>query len=498
MQTTARRSGSRSFLLLFKTTTMAEPMALQDKAFAHALPDLPIQQPRQCIEIHGREDHLVVSGEFVMLREPVAHKMKFHGGNERLLHSSVCRLLRIEHSRTAPPRALVNLFFFPVGLPYFPVALPAVPPRNRTYILYPNEVFWSNFLMWIPQEQVNSEAFVFLEEEIVNGAAGFCPGMENAFLVRAQWHQEQAGEAGTWTRLVEPSQFQSFPSKDCYSKRAWEFVLKLARLIFYELSRSSIIQRTQRSDYLDCHSGDWEYLRYRLQPEVEVVDKFGVSTVTYSRKNGTKEVIKTRLSKYLIRVDTVSLFEKLQSVLGDSIMTGLRLPAPAAPKMRARENTSFASCRASTEDSFNMFYGLPEVSLDRRTHRPIHRGVDLLFDSLKRKLRVCIRFRRAYPGDPSITQYLDLLDPPPAVPPGDPDGGSESETAADDEPQLYITEGLIIGAGQAVLKVRRITAGGTHVICFVVESADKNYLEGSERVLTMPAALQLYVDYINN
>jgi hypothetical protein len=156
--------------------------------------------------------------------------------------------------------------------------LPAVPPINRTYILFPKEVFWSNYVKWVCQEQVLSEAFVFLENEILNGPAVFCPGMENAFLVRAKLHISPGGNDG-WTRLILPSQFQSFPFEDCYSKQAWEVVLKLARLL-----RSSIIQRTQRSDNLDCPSGDWEYLWYRLQPEVQVVEKFGVSTVMYSRK----------------------------------------------------------------------------------------------------------------------------------------------------------------------------------------------------------------------
>jgi hypothetical protein len=71
-----------------------------------------------------------------------------------------------------------------------------------------------------------------------------------------------------------------------------------------------------------------------------------------------------------------------------------------------------------------------------------------------------------------------------------------SETSGDDE--FSLTAGLIISFGNVVLKVRRIVARGTHVICFVVEPGDKNYLAGSERVLTMAVARQLYIDYINN
>jgi hypothetical protein len=180
-----------------------------------------------------------------------------------IFHSLVRQIFRIEHHATGQTsHALINLFFFPARHPFFPLALPAVPPINRTYTLFPKEeVFWSNYVKWIHQEQVLLEAFVFLENEVLNGPAGFCPGMENAFLVRAKLHISPRGNNGWTSRLlICPSQFQSFPFEDCYSKWAWEIVLRLARLIFYELLPSSIIQRTQRSNCLDCPSGDWEYL----------------------------------------------------------------------------------------------------------------------------------------------------------------------------------------------------------------------------------------------
>jgi hypothetical protein len=94
----------------------------------------------------------------------------------------------------------------------------------------------------------------------------------------------------------------------------------------------------------------------------------------------------------------------------------------------------------------------------------------------------------AYPGDPSIpAEYLDLAPLPPAVPPAetddnDSDGSnttdSKSKTAK--EEVLSLTAGLIISFGQVVLKVRGVIAGGTHVICFVIESCNDNSLAGSE------------------
>jgi hypothetical protein len=129
-----------------------------------------------------------------------------------------------------------------------------------------------------------------------------------------------------------------------------------------------------------------------------------------------------------------------------------------------------------------MFYELPELSMDGRTHRPVHRGIDFSYDSLKRKLRVSICFRHAYPGDPSIETYLDLEPSPAPSEESDDDASDGSDHSSDtsDDNGFSLTEGLVIGFGNVVLKVRRIVARGTHIICFVVKLGDENYLAGSE------------------
>jgi hypothetical protein len=48
-----------------------------------------------------------------------------------------------------------------------------------------------------------------------------------------------------------------------------------------------------------------------------------------------------------------------------------------------------------------------------------------------------------------------------------------------------------------VLTVVRVTSGGSHVVCRVVESASHDYVHGSEKVLTMEVAKQLYHEYHN-
>ena len=63
---------------------------------------------------------------------------------------------------------------------------------------------------------------------------------------------------------------------------------------------------------------------------------------------------------------------------------------------------------------------------------------------------------------------------------------------------MEIEPGQTIGSRTVVLEVRRVTAGATHVICFVVESLDNDYIAGTERVLTMAAAQLLYIEYHND
>jgi hypothetical protein len=205
-------------------------------------------------------------------------------------------------------------------MPSFPPG-EAAPPRNCLYIEYPTEVFWSNFAKWIPKVQLIMEDFIFLEDDVVNSSAGFCIGMENAFFVCYQWTRGE--DEDTWIQLLCRPQFQSFPFNDSSSKRAWELVLKLGRLIFHKLSRLRILQHSRRSDYLDFHPGEWQYLQSRLGLQVEVVSKSGVSTVLYSHKKSTKEVVKCRLTKYSIHLNTSLLFTRLQHILGKSILCGL-------------------------------------------------------------------------------------------------------------------------------------------------------------------------------
>jgi hypothetical protein len=85
--------------------------------------------------------------------------------------------------------------------------------------------------------------------------------------------------------------------------------------------------------------------------------------------------------------------------------------------------------------------------------------------------------------------HLDL-DPPP-----EDSSVDSSEMDNEDEP-FSIEPGLTIGSSQVVLRVIQVTAGGSHAICRVVESMSHEYIHGSEKILTMARARQLYHEYL--
>jgi hypothetical protein len=445
------------------------------------------QHPRNFFQIDGRREHYVATGEFVCLRRPVSFTAK-RGPNSEVetLRATVARVLTIQnHSETAGD-VWLNLLLAAADFPEFPLA-PVAPPNQRTYIQFPPEVIWTNTAVKLDTSMVLSEAFVFRLRHILFTDAGMCYGMANAFYSRLCWDRDNWEWSGIPSLSV--SGFEPFPFTDCYTRRQWENLLRIARLISFEMARSSIGQSTRQSKKVHCTKAMWDYLRYRLEPHVDVKERVGVSTILYLRKNGTKEVIKCRVIKDTIRLDTSSLFRILQSVLGRSISLGLRNPTPGVPKLRGQQSLSHIALRSSKEDSFNLFFPLPDNSLDGLSHRPRHRGVDFHFDSNRRELRVAFRFRRASPFDACVATYMANADDP------DSDESRADTEDGEDGPEIVLEVGDHLGNDHYVCSVKRVLNRSTHVVVDVVESSHSDFVVGVERILTMDHALALYRQY---
>jgi hypothetical protein len=122
---------------------------------------------------------------------------------------------------------------------------------------------------------------------------------------------------------------------------------------------------------------------------------------------------------------------------------------------------TFATQRASALGSFNFFHPLPEASVDRTIYRPCHCGVDFHYDTLKNKLCISLRFRRASPGDATIGSFFGL-DPLLVVDPADnnnaPSDASSETTEEDvvDPATIHLVIGDLIGADGYLLEVHRV------------------------------------------
>jgi hypothetical protein len=196
----------------------------------------------------------------------------------------------------------LNFLVSKTEFPQFPYAA-ATPPADRTYLLFPKELVWTNVVKLVLSSFLQLEAFVFpLDEFMLEGDGGYSFGMVNAFLVRYRLGCNQAH----WAPLPSfvDSDFKAFPHIHCCSKGAWDKLLCLSWLISMELSWSSIGQSTRQTKIIDYSIAEWSYLSYRLLGDAN--KKEGVSTNLFPRKNGTKEIIKVRLTKFTHLIDTLT------------------------------------------------------------------------------------------------------------------------------------------------------------------------------------------------
>jgi hypothetical protein len=437
--------------------------------------------PSCCIGIPGREHSFLHCGEYIVLREHQAIVSNING-EPVTLHAKVGRILRIipiGHSH----RILLGLLFFSQDFPSELMGEGSAPPDRRQYVEYPTQVVVSNVVKWFYGATILSEAFLFTENDINNGTGAYAVGMENSFHARYKWQKDESifdpigpGEAA----------LQSFPYDDCYSRRNWDLLVRVSTLITRELTRSFIAQHTSKNIALFLTKAEFQYLKFRMMPDIEVYTKNGVSTNILQRKCAARESVKRRSKKQYLRVDTDLKFKKLQGVLGRAIVIGLRARPPCVPSLRVADDYKWSFVVACKNDTVNLFYPLPAQSLDGVSHRPRHRGIDFMFDpSPKPEGRLALRFRKSDLSDPVVRQVLSL----------DPLDSDDDTGGSYDDDEIDFVEGTLIGDDYTVYRVRRVLTNETHVAAVVVQSEDRDVVAGTERIFTMDYARNLYRQY---
>jgi hypothetical protein len=139
--------------------------------------------------------------------------------------------------------------------------------------------------------------------------------------------------------------------------------------------------------------------------------------------------------------------------------------------------------------------------VDGYTHRPKHHGIDFQYDQAKKKMKVSLCFCRAMPGNGHIQQLFGLA--PSQIPVDllleDLDGSSTDSSVDEGEPSqqaAIILQWLdLLANDDYLLRVHRVLNQQTHVVVTVQESTHTDFVVGSEQVLTMDEAVQLYREY---
>jgi hypothetical protein len=431
-----------------------------------------------CVGIPGRDHSFLHCGEFIVLREILEIDSDVDG-EQVTLHAKVGQILRIAPIEDSW-RVLLSLLFLAADFPSPRICEGAAPPDRRQYVEYPTHVVVSNIVKWISGAGILSEAFVFTEKDVNDGTGAYAVGMENAFHARYKWEKDHAI---FYPIIGQEATLPSFPFEDCYSRRSWELLVRVATLINRELTRSFIAQHTKKNIALFLTMSEFQYLKLRLTPDVQVYTKNGVSTNIQPRKCAARESVKRRSEKQFLRVDTSQKFEKLQGVLGSAIVIGLRARPPSVPSLRVADNYKWSFVLAGKNDTVNLFLPLPVESLDGTSHRAHHRGIDFMYDpSPKPEGRLSLRFRKSDLSDPVVRQVLNL-DP------------LESDDSDYDDDDIRIVEGTLLGDDYVVYRVRRVLINETHVAVVVMQSEDRDVVVGTERMFTIDFARILYRQY---
>jgi hypothetical protein len=82
------------------------------------------------------------------------------------LNATVGRIIHVLNVQNEVAPVQLNLLIRKTDFPQFPYAA-AVPPADRTYLLFPQELVWTNVVKQVFPNCFQSEAFVFRHDEFL-------------------------------------------------------------------------------------------------------------------------------------------------------------------------------------------------------------------------------------------------------------------------------------------------------------------------------------------
>jgi hypothetical protein len=128
--------------------------------------------------------HLLANWRVLCLRNLVPVTIKLLNGKALSFNATIGQILNVLNVPNEGSQVEPNLFIRKTEFLQFPYAV-ASPPADRTYLLFPKELVWTNDVKLVISNCFQSEAFVFQQDEfLLGGDGGFSFGMVNAYFVR--------------------------------------------------------------------------------------------------------------------------------------------------------------------------------------------------------------------------------------------------------------------------------------------------------------------------
>ena len=128
-------------------TAMVEPVDVVDKLRCRNWAELQLQgdEPVIFVELAHQPNIFLQTGEFVCLRDPVPFTIQLLNGSFCSYNATVGRILHVINDPKEGSLVELNLLTGQTQFPNFPDdnATPP-PPADRTYLLFPTELVWTN------------------------------------------------------------------------------------------------------------------------------------------------------------------------------------------------------------------------------------------------------------------------------------------------------------------------------------------------------------------
>ena len=257
-------------------------------------------------------------------------------------------------------------------------------------ILKMTELYISSSKLWsIETEKITDVAFVFHPRVLSLNPGYVCDGITNCFVLRFT-KTDKKGQSTRVLRRLGVFEFPAFPShvdRSCLSsdfiRTTWLLITQMQEDIARMMNSNGVAMGDfcVKSRKIRVTESEWDY----------VVQKIGA--VVHHRKSKksmpvvldglTVATVKQRFSLRCVRVNEEHLLEKMQDMIGNNTVVGMRKPRPTK-----KQNYRSA---LSTNDSVNYIDLLHNSKQKFSRRAPNTCGIDLVYDG--NNMYIVVRYK---------------------------------------------------------------------------------------------------------